>query len=99
MSGISARALGSVLNARPGGAMAPMIESVTSLVVQLDDDAAERLRRRAHREGVDVTELAQRLLAEASEQDPFEFIGSFNSELLGARDVDPFLEEHAFGHS
>lgn len=79
--------------------MAPMIESVTSLVVQLDDDAAERLRRRADREGIEVTELEQRLLAEASEQDPFEFIGSFNSELLGARDVDTFLEEHALGHS
>lgn len=72
---------------------------MTSLVLQLDDDAAERLSRRAEREGIEVTELAQRLLAEASEQDPFEFVGSFSSDVLGARDVDQFLDDHGFGRS
>lgn len=72
---------------------------MTSVVVQLDDDAAERLRRRAKREGIEMTELARRLLAEASEPDPFEFVGSISSDVLGAQGVDEILEEDGFGHS
>ena len=72
---------------------------MTSVVVQLDDDAAERLRRRAAREGIEVAELARRLLAEASEQDPFEFVGSISSDVLGARGVDEVLEEQGFSRS
>lgn len=70
---------------------------VTSFTVELDEMAAERLRRRAQREGVGVAELAGRLLAEASKQDPFEFVASFSSSVLGANDVDGFLDEHGFG--
>lgn len=73
--------------------------AMTSVVVQLDDDAAERLRRRAKREGIEMAELARRLLAEASEQDPFEFVGSVSSNVLGAQNVEEFLEEHGFGRS
>lgn len=76
-----------------------MIWGMTSFVLELDDDAVERLRRRAQREGVEVTKLAQRLLAEASQHDPFEFVGSYSSDMLGARDVDGCLEEHGFGRS
>lgn len=70
---------------------------MTSFVLDLDDESIERLRRRARREGIDVAELAQRLLTEASQQDPFEFIGSYRSERIGAGDVDGFLDEHDFG--
>ena len=69
---------------------------MASVVVQLDDDAAERLRRRAKREGIEMAELARRLLAEASEQDPFEFVGNVSSDVLGAQGVDEFLEQHGF---
>lgn len=72
---------------------------MTSVVVQLDDDAADRLRRRAKREGIEMAELARRLLAAASEQDPFEFVGSISSDVLGAQGVDEFLGEHGFGRS
>jgi hypothetical protein len=54
--------------------------------IELDDDAAEQLRRRAEREGVAPAKLAARLLNEAAgEPDPFEFVGSFASDVLGAR--------------
>lgn len=72
---------------------------MTSFTVQLDDDAADRLRRRAERLGVDVAVLAGRLLAEASEQDLFEFVGSFESGVTCADDVDSFPREHDFGTS
>jgi hypothetical protein len=71
---------------------------MTSLTIVLDDEAAERLRRRAEREGVAPAELAARLVGEAAaEPDPFEFVGSFESDVLGARDTDSFLTEHGFG--
>jgi hypothetical protein len=72
---------------------------MTSFVVDLDDDAAERLRLRAAREGVDVVELVRRLLVEASEQDPFAFVGIVASDVLVASDVDGALREHGFGQS
>ncbi len=69
------------------------------LIVDLDDEAADRLRRRAEREGISITELARRLLADATAQDPFEFVGAFDSAVHGARDPDGFLTEHSFGTS
>lgn len=47
---------------------------MTRLVVELDDDAAPRLADGAEREGIEPSVLAQRLLSEASEVDPFEFM-------------------------
>ena len=41
--------------------------------------------------------LAQRLLSEASEVDPFEFIGSFASDAVCGRDADEFLDREGFG--
>lgn len=70
---------------------------MTRLVVELDDAAARRLAERAAREGIEPTELAQRLLSEASEVDPFEFIGSFESDAVSGRDVDDHLEREGFG--
>ena len=70
---------------------------MTSLTVHLDEQAAERLRRRAVREGLDVADLAGRLLAEATEQDPLEFVGIVHSGQSNARNVDEFLDEHGFG--
>jgi hypothetical protein len=70
---------------------------MTRLVVDLDDAAARRLAERAAREGIEPAELAQRLLSEASEVDPFEFIGSFESDSVSGRDVDDFLEREGFG--
>ena len=70
---------------------------MTRLVVELDDAAARRLAERAAREGIEPTELAQRLLSEASEVDPFEFIGSFESDAVSGRDVDKHLKREGFG--
>lgn len=73
---------------------------VTELTVELDDEAAELLRRRAQREGVDPAHLAARLLsAAATEPDPYDFVGSFESDVVGARDVDAFLRGRGFGAS
>jgi hypothetical protein len=73
---------------------------MTSLTVEIDDESAEQLRRRAAREGVAPAELAARLLAEAAaEPDPFDFVGSVDSDVLGARDADSFLAERGFGAS
>ena len=71
--------------------------NVTRLVVELDDDAARRLAERAEREGIEPSALAQRLLSEASEVDPFEFIGSFASDAVRGRDADEFLDREGFG--
>jgi hypothetical protein len=71
--------------------------NVTRLVVELDDDAARRLAQRAEREGIEPSALAQRLLSEASEVDPFEFIGSFASVAVNGRDADEFLDREGFG--
>ena len=70
---------------------------VTRLVVELDDDAARRLAERAEREGIEPSALARRLLSEASEVDPFEFIGSFASDAVNGRDADEFLDREGFG--
>ena len=67
-------------------------------MVELDDSAAERLRRRAEREGVTAEELARRLLVEASEQDPYEFFAVGSSKLRGSH-VDDLLTEHQFGET
>ena len=37
--------------------------AMTSVVVQLDDDAAERLSRRAKREGIEMAELSLLIVA------------------------------------
>lgn len=66
-------------------------------MVELDDDAARRLAQRAGREGIEPSALARRLLSEASEIDPFEFIGSFASHALNGRDADEFLDREGFG--
>lgn len=71
--------------------------NVTRLVVELDDDAARRLAERAEREGIEPSTLARRLLSEASEVDPFEFIGSFASHAANGRDADEFLDREGFG--
>ena len=74
-----------------------MIGPMTRLVLELDDAAAQRLAGRAAREGIEPSVLAQRLLTEASEIDPFEFIGSFESDDVTGRDVDDFLRDSGFG--
>lgn len=54
-----------------------------------------RLRRWARREGVEPAALAARLLTEViAEPDPFDFIGSYASEAVAARDADTYLAEH-----
>jgi predicted transcriptional regulator len=70
---------------------------MTSLTVDLDDDAAERLRRQAEQEGVTPAELARRLLTEAAGQDPFDFFDAGSSEVLRGDQVDERLAEHRFG--
>lgn len=76
---------------------ARIMAHMEALRVQLDDSAVDRLRRRAEREGIDVSDLASRLLAEASEQDPFEFVGAVSSGGGNARRVEEFLEKQGFG--
>ena len=79
------------------GATGRRLINVTRLVVELDGDAARRLAQRAQREGIEPSALAQRLLSEASEVDPFEFIGSFASVAVNGRDADEFLDREGFG--
>ena len=85
------------LVAQRTGAAGRRLINVTRLVVELDDDAARRLTQRAEREGIEPSALAQRLLSEASEVDPFEFIGSFASVTVNGRDADEFLDREGFG--
>ena len=85
------------LVAQRTGAAGRRLINVTRLVVELDDDAARRLAERAEREGIEPSALAQRLLSEASEVDPFEFIGSFASVAVNGRDADEFLDREGFG--
>lgn len=77
-----------------------MMLPMTSLTIVLDDVAAEQLRRRAEREGVSPAELAARLVEGiVASPDPFDFVGSFASDVLGARDTDAFLRGRGFGAS
>lgn len=85
------------LSARGTSAACRRLMNVTRLVVELDDDAARRLAERAEREGIEPSTLARRLLSEASEVDPFEFIGSFASHAANGRDADEFLDREGFG--
>lgn len=80
--------------------MARTMWPVTSLTIVLGDEAAAQLRRRAEREGVTPAVLAARLVEKmAASPDPFDFVGSFESDVLGARDTDAFLRERGFGAS
>ena len=73
---------------------------MTTLVVELDGVALGRLRGWARRDGVEPAALAARLLAQATaEPDPFDFIGSYASDVVAARDADAYLAEHNFGKS
>ncbi len=74
------------------------IMDVTLLTVELDDNAVQRLRDRAAREGIELSALVRRQLSEINEIDPFEFVGSFESD-VAARDADGFLREQGFGAS
>jgi hypothetical protein len=71
----------------------------SAFTVELDDTAAERLRRRAEREGVTAEELVRRLLIEASEQDPYDFFAVGSSSKLRGSQVDELLAEHRFGEA
>ena len=74
--------------------------SMTVLVVELDEGALGRLSRWARREGGEPAALAARLLTEVtSEPDPFDFVGSYASETVAARNADTHLAEHGFGQS
>ncbi len=70
---------------------------MTSLTVDLDDDAAERLRRQAELEGVTAAELARRWLTEVTGQDPFDFFDAGSSDELRGEQADERLAEHRFG--
>lgn len=73
---------------------------VVTLTVELDDHVAARLQRRAQRLGLDVTILAGRIVAEAvAEPDPFDFVGSFASDVVSGRHADLYLISERFGHS
>jgi hypothetical protein len=68
--------------------------------VEPDDEAAENLRRRIEREGVDPAPLAARFASvAAAEPDPYDFVGSFEYDVVDARDVDAFLRDRGFGAS
>jgi hypothetical protein len=42
---------------------------------------------------------ARLLVAATAESDPHDFVGSFESDVVGARDVDAFLRDSGFGAS
>lgn len=86
----------------PGNDVAAVCRTITHMTpftVELDDDTAERLRRRAEREGIGAKELARRLLTEASDEDPYEFFAVGSSDRLRGDRVDDLLAEHRFGES
>jgi hypothetical protein len=68
-----------------------------SITLDVTAPTLDRLARRARREGIDVDVLAVRLLDEATEQDPYEFIGSATGGALLADDVDGALARTGFG--
>ena len=70
-----------------------------SFTVDLDDDAAARLRCQAEVAGVSTAELARRMLTEATEQDPFGSFDGGSSEVLRGDRVDERLAEHDFGRA
>ena len=70
---------------------------MSALRLDVKEPTLRRLERRAEREGVSVDELAARLLDEAAEQDPYEFIGSTTGGPLYAERVDEALAETGFG--
>ena len=72
---------------------------MTSLTVNLDDAAAERLRRQAEAAGITVDELVRRLLTDAATDDPFEFFDAGRSDALRGSNVDERLEQHDFGRA
>ena len=74
--------------------MSPMAQ----IMIELDDETLGLLRQRAERQGVTPAEVARRFIADgAASPDPYAFIGSVDSDLVGAEDVDGFLDEHGFG--
>jgi hypothetical protein len=68
-----------------------------SLTLEIREPTLHRLARRAQREGVTVDSLAARLLDEAAEYDPYEFIGCATGGALLADDVDGALARTGFG--
>ena len=72
---------------------------MTSLTVNLDDAAAERLRRQAEAEGITVGELVRRLLTDAATDDPFEFFDAGRSDALRGSNVEERLEQHDSGRA
>ena len=75
------------------------LKPMTSLTVNLDDAAAERLRRQAEAAGITVDELVRRLLTDAATDDPFEFFDAGRSDALRGSNVDERLERHDFGRA
>jgi len=67
------------------------------LTVENHEPTLRRLEGRAEREGVGVVTPASRLLGEAAERDPYEFMGSTTGGELLADDIDGALERHGFG--
>jgi hypothetical protein len=70
---------------------------MSALRLDVKEPTLRRLERRARREGVSVDELAARLLDEAADQDPYEFIGAASGGPLYAERVDEALAGTGFG--
>jgi hypothetical protein len=70
---------------------------MSALKLDVKEPTLRRLERRAQREGVSVDELATRLLDEAADQDPYEFIGAATGGARFAERVDEALAETGFG--
>ncbi len=73
------------------------LDEVSALKLDVKEPTLRRLARRAEREGVSVDALAARLLDEAADQDPYEFIGAATGGPLYAERVDDALAEKGFG--
>jgi hypothetical protein len=70
---------------------------MSALRLDVKEPTLRRLERRARREGVSVDELAARLLDEAADQNPYEFIGAASGGPLYAERVDEALAGTGFG--
>lgn len=69
---------------------------MSDVSVQVPQSIADELERRAQLEGKSLADVLREALA-LPDQDPFEFVGSFESEEVNASDVDERLAKLGFG--
>jgi len=70
---------------------------VAEVTVELPDEVAEQLSRRATAQGRSANDLIAEAVRTALAQDPLGFIASFESSEVTGADASDFLERERFG--